>query len=227
MSCSSGSCTCGFVYKNKVRNSQASPSPQLLPTTPLQAADPLLVGGMCACGGWVGQVVVRKMEGGGEYYTARPAPEEAAAGTATEPFACLCYSPSPFHHPFLPPIPAAPKPSSYHPTPPPPLQFRVAGAPGFPQSLTGPGEGEGHRNGRDWVPHCNQVQGALGKSKNGLFFLPITAVGGVGAGEVRFHTSFLFLPRPPPPPTLAVTPSAAGRCWSRRGETPDPDSAAV
>lgn len=84
MSCSSGSCTCGFVYKNKVRNSQASPSPQLLPTTPLQAGDLLLgvwMGGMSACDGLGGQVVVRKMEGG-EYCTARPAAEEAAAGTA-------------------------------------------------------------------------------------------------------------------------------------------------
>lgn len=110
----------------------------------------------------------------------------------------LLPSTTPSSHPFLPPL-------NPHPTTPPhPRRCSSAwpGAPGFPQSLTGPGEGEGHRNGRDWVPHCNQVQGALGKSKNGLFFLPITAVGGVGAGEVRFHTSFLFLPRPPPTPDL-------------------------
>lgn len=45
------------------------------------------------------------------------------------------------------------------------------GALGSPQAVTRAGESEGHRDGRDRVLHCNAVQGALGKPRNGLLFI--------------------------------------------------------
>lgn len=226
MSCSSGSCTCGFVYKNKVRNSQASPSPRAPPYYPLTGRRSATGGGN-VCVGWVGgQVVVRKMEGG---TIAPPGPRprrRQLEQLAREPLACLCFflfpSATPSPNPFLPP-------PNLHPTCPlPPSRCSSAwpGATGSPRAVTGAAEGEGHRDGRAWVPHCNWVQGALGESRNGLlFFWPIAAVAGVGVGgRVRFHTPLFFLPRPP-----RVRGHSFGS-WAplaARGETPAPGSAAL
>lgn len=186
MSCSSGSCTCGFVYKNKVRNSQASPSPPAPPYLPL-TGQRSATGGGNVCVRWVGgQVVVRKMEGG--WNIAPPGPrrrKRQLEQLAREPLACLCFfsfstTPSPIHScrpkTLILPPPPTPRPSL--------CSSAWPGAPGSPYAVTGTGEGEGHPDGRDWVPHCNGVQGALGEPKNELlFFGPIAAVGGVGAGE--------------------------------------------
>lgn len=99
--------------------------------------------------------------------------------------------------------------------------------PGSPQAVTSAGEGEGHPDGRDWVPRCNRVQRALGEPKNGFLFVfgQLRHLAGWGRRGVRFHTPFLFLPRPLPP--FAVIPSASGRCWLRRGETLAPGSATL
>lgn len=215
MSCSSGSCTCGFVYKNKVRNSQASPSPPAPPYYPL-TGQRSATGGGNVCVWWVGgQVVVRKMEGGN---IAPPGPrrrKRQLEQLAREPLACIWFflfsSTTPSPNPFLPP----PNPYPIRPLPPSRCSSAWPGAPGSPQAVTGVGEGERQRDERDGVPQCNGVQGVLGEPKNGLlYFWPIAAVGGVWGGDVPHP-----LPLPPPrsPPPLSVPPQlgAAGRAAVR------------
>lgn len=134
MSCSSGSCTCGFVYKNKVRNSQASPSPPAPPYYPFTAQRSASGGGN-VCLWWVGgQVVVRKMEGG---FIAPPGPrrrKRQLEQLAREPLACLWFflffSTTPSPNPFLPPQ----NPYPTRPLPPQPLQFGVAWGSWIPAS---------------------------------------------------------------------------------------------
>lgn len=123
----------------------------------------------------------------------------------------------PFHHPLPQPIPAAPKPSFYPPSPLSRCSSAWPGSPGFPQALTGAGVGEGHWDGRDWVSHCNRVPGAQGQSKNGLlFFWPIAAVGGVGAGEGEIPHPLPLPPTSSPPSrSVALQLRAAGRAGVR------------
>lgn len=171
MSCSSGSCTCGFVYKNKVRNSQASPSPQLLPATPLQAGDLLQGGGeeSVLVVLW-GTGSARKMEGG---VIAPPGPRRRKLQLeqlAREPLACLwvfsfCFFfffpfPFPFHHLFAQPVPAAPV-TLILPALPHPLQLGAAWGRLDPRrQLLGREEGARHRYGRDWVPRWSRLRGS-------------------------------------------------------------------
>lgn len=109
----------GLFIRTRLETRRLPPPPQLLPTIPLQARDPLLVGGMCACGGWGGQVVVRKMEGGGNI--APPGPrrrKRQLEQLAREPLACLWFFLFFSTTPYPQPIPATPKRLSYpSPTP--------------------------------------------------------------------------------------------------------------
>lgn len=181
MSCSSGSCTCGFVYKNKVRNSQASPSPQLLPATPLQAGDLLLGGGeeSVLVVLW-GTGSARKMEGG---VIAPPGPRRRKLQLeqlAREPLACLWVfflSLSLFFFfPFSLPSPlcsAGPcRPGNPHPSCPPPSTAarRGLGASGSPWAVTGAGR---RREAPLWErlgSSLERAPGFLGESKNRIFF---------------------------------------------------------
>lgn len=169
MSCSSGSCTCGFVYKNKVRNSQASPSPQLLPATPLQAGDLLQGGGeeSVLVVLW-GTGSARKMEGGLLHLPGRaggscswnswPGSRLHASGFFLSGF--FFFFPFPFHHLFAQPVPAAPV-TLILPALPHPLQLGAAWGRLDPRrQLLGREEGARHRYGRDWVPRWSGLRGS-------------------------------------------------------------------
>lgn len=216
MSCSSGSCTCGFVYKNKVRNSQASPSPPAPPYYPLTGRR-TATGGGNVCVRWWGGTGSGEKDGGGDITPPGPRRRKRQLEQLSrEPLACLSFflfpSTTPSPNPFLPP----PNP---HPTRPPPSPRRCSsawpGAPGSPQAVTGAGEGEGLRYATYWAPHCNRVQGALGESQKGfLFFGQLLQSEGWGEGKIPHP-----LPLPPTPSPLSPSQprqlGAAGRARVR------------
>lgn len=181
MSCSSGSCTCGFVYKNKVRNSQASPSPQLLPATPLQAGDLLQGGGeeSVLVVLW-GTGSARKMEGGLLHLPGRaggscswnswPGSRLHASG-----FCFFFFFLSFFFFPFSLPSPLCStgpcRPGNPHPSCPPPSTAarRGLGASGSPWAVTGAGRRREAPLRERLGSSLERAPGFLGESKNRLF----------------------------------------------------------
>lgn len=206
MSCSSGSCTCGFVYKNKVRNSQASPSPQLLPTTPFQGRRSAAGWweAVCAGGGGGGQVVRGRWRG----VTAPPRPRRRTLPLeqlAGEPLACLggvffyfffFFFPFPFpftfHHLHRSLVtlilPALPHPSTA-------ARRGLGGRVGPRGQLLGREGGLRHRRGTAWAPRWSGPRGSRGSLKTDLFFFffngqLLQSEGGAAEGGIH----------PPPPP---------------------------
>lgn len=116
-----------------------------------------------------------------------------------------------FHHPFPQPIPAAPKPLSYPPPPPSATAIRRGlGLLDPRKQLPGRERARGTGMGETGFFTAAGFKGPWGSLETDyylfIYFADCCSRRG-GGGGVKFHTPFLFLPRPPPP--FAVTPSAA------------------
>lgn len=113
----------------------------------------------------------------------------------------------PFHHPLPQPIPAAPKSSFY---PPSPLSRCSSAWPGVSWIPAGTYRGGNRRGAPGWetgVLTATGFRGPRGSLKTDYYFFgQLLQLEGWGRGRVRFHTPFLFLPRPPYPPTWRALP---------------------